>query len=65
MIDNTLKIYWSAAYKARHGPDKSRWRAFLSLQCSNEADAKLRNLYLNLNKELNNGPEETNYQGAA
>ena len=63
MIDTTLKAYWSAAYKARLGPDKLHWWAFISLQCDCEPSIKLRNLYLNLNKELNNGTD--NYPAAA
>ena len=63
MLDTMLVAYWSAAYKARRGPDKSNWCAFIALQCDHEPSMKLRNLYLNLNKELNNGPD--NYPAAA
>ena len=63
MADTILTTYWSAAYKARRGPDKPHWRAFIALQCDHEPDMKLRNLYLNLNEELNNGTD--NYPAAA
>ena len=54
MIDITLQPYWLAAYKARRGPDKSYWRAFIALQGDYEPNTKFRTLYINLKKELDN-----------